>query len=198
MNCFASKPLIADGKILVYWMAGDGPHFGLRRTSLRRSSFRMDGLVAATLVDASKIGKLRTRPLRVNGRAIGGLEIQTRLEALLTRLQSNNEKRYEYDLKYTAEQKLDAEINAEIVVNAEAYYRENWHQIGSVNTWNVRDQHMVQVLMRLEVELKNALNPHAPQPRHPLWVKHRHLRRGEHELERHRCVVHRAWDLLAL
>ena len=70
MNCFASKPLIADGKILVYWMAGDGPHFGLRRTSLRRSSFRMDGLVAATLVDASKIGKLRTRPLRVNGRAL--------------------------------------------------------------------------------------------------------------------------------
>ena len=31
-----------------------------------------------------------------------------------------------------------------------------------MNTWNVRDQHMVQVLMRLDVELKNMLNPHGP------------------------------------
>ena len=118
--------------------------------------------------------------LRVQGssRPLSGVEIQRKLEAVLTRLQRNNEKEYEYELKYTAEQKLDAEINAEIVVNAEAYYRECWEQIGSVNTWNVRDQHMVQVLMRLEVELKNSLNPHAPtnpKPKIVVWAHNSHV-----------------------
>ena len=63
---------------------------------------------------------------------VGGLEVQRRLEAVLTQLQRRNAGRYEYELRYTAEQRLDAEINAEIVVNGETYYRENWHQLGHV------------------------------------------------------------------
>ena len=84
--------------------------------------------------------------LTVGHRHLTALEIQKRLEGVLTQLQRRNEGRYEYELRYTAEQRLDAEINAEIVVNAETYYRDNWHQLGHVTTWNNRDQHMVQVI----------------------------------------------------
>ena len=83
--------------------------------------------------------------LTYRARPVNGLQVQTMLEKVLTKLQRNNERSYEYEIRYTAEERLEAEINAEIVVNGEAYYREHFHQLGFVNTWNVRDQHMCQV-----------------------------------------------------
>ena len=112
--------------------------------------------------DPSAYGRAMAQgQLRADGnrRAVSGVDVQRRLEGILATLQRRNEGKYEYELRYTAEERLDAEINAEVVVNAESYFRENWHALGHINTWNARDQHMVQVLMRLDIELKNTLNP---------------------------------------
>jgi len=115
--------------------------------------------------------------LTVGHRHLTALEIQKRLEGVLTQLQRRNEGRYEYELRYTAEQRLDAEINAEIVVNAETYYRDNWHQLGHVTTWNNRDQHMVQVLLRLEHEMKSALTAQRPTQTSKMvvWAHNSHV-----------------------
>lgn len=68
MNCFAAKPVVADGRVHIFYMAGDGPHFGLRRTALQLSTFRIDGLLGARVANESLgHGTLSTRPLRVVG-----------------------------------------------------------------------------------------------------------------------------------
>lgn len=77
MNCFAAKPLVADdGRIVVYYMAGDGPHFGLRRTALQRASLRADGLVALQVNDtaASPQGITVTRPMHI-GAGVSALAV---------------------------------------------------------------------------------------------------------------------------
>lgn len=61
-------------------------------------------------------GQLRS-PMGQGNRLVSGLDVQKKLEGVLTQLQRRNEGKYEYDLRYTAEERLDAEINAEVVVN---------------------------------------------------------------------------------
>ena len=122
--------------------------------------------------------------LRQNGRHVSGDEIQRALERVLGRLQLNNEKTYAYHLRYTAEQRLDAEVNAEVVLNAESYYREHYAALGQVNTWNQRDQHMAQVLMRLDQYFKSeSLGAHdsslPTEPRIVVWAHNSHGERAK-------------------
>lgn len=45
---------------------------------------------------------------------------------------------------------LDAEMNAQAVLMAEEYYRKLYDaEAGAVDTWGIRDQHMVTCVMRL-------------------------------------------------
>ena len=66
-----------------------------------------------------------------------------------------------------------------MVLNAESYYREHYAALGRVNTWNQRDQHMAQVLMRLDQHLKSeSLGAHdstlPAQPRIVVWAHNSH------------------------
>lgn len=72
--------------------------------------------------DPSAYGRAMAQgQLRQGNRLLSGIDVQKRLEGVLTQLQRRNAGKYEYELRYTAEERLDAEINAEVVVNAESY-----------------------------------------------------------------------------
>ena len=114
-----------------------------------------------------------------NGRVVDAIEVQRKLERVLGQLQTSNAKKYEYQVHYNDEKRLDAEVNMEVVVNAEQYYRECWQLLGQVTTWNVRDQHMMQVLMRLDNELRNSATSAGPSegsrgPRVVVWAHNSH------------------------
>jgi erythromycin esterase-like protein len=92
------------------------------------------------------------------------------------------------------ESAFDAEQNAALVKNAEAYYRTMF--LGDVSSWNLRDSHMVQTLWALERHLARGRRP----ARVVVWAHNSHLgdasatemgqRRGEHnvgQLVRERC-----------
>lgn len=70
--------------------------------------------------------------------------------------------RYDHD----PEASLNAEQNAVIAVNAERYYR---HMLGfDVNTWNLRDRHMMDTLNRL-------LHFHGPDAKVIVWEHNTHI-----------------------
>lgn len=64
---------------------------------------------------------------------------------------------------------FDAEQNARVVVGAEAYYRGMFG--GRVNTWNLRDRHMVETLGALKAHLTRRRGP-APMV---VWAHNSHL-----------------------
>jgi len=89
---------------------------------------------------------------------------------------------------------FDAEQNAALVKNAEAYYRTMF--LGDVSSWNLRDSHMVETLWALEGHLAREHRP----ARIVVWAHNSHLgdasatemgrQRGEHnvgQLVRERC-----------
>ncbi|MCR5887508.1 erythromycin esterase family protein [Hymenobacter sp. J193] len=64
------------------------------------------------------------------------------------------------------EQQFNAEQNALVAVNAERYYRAMIQ--GGSASWNVRDQHMMETLMRL-------LNLHGPDSKTIIWEHNTHI-----------------------
>ncbi|SRR6056297_236078 len=64
------------------------------------------------------------------------------------------------------EANFNAEQNAIVVKNAENYYRTMVH--GGPDSWNVRDQHMVQTLQRL-------MHHHGPQAKTIVWEHNTHI-----------------------
>ncbi len=80
------------------------------------------------------------------------------------------------------ERYFDASQNAQLIVNAERYYRIMYY--GSRASWNLRDTHMFETL-------KNVLAFHGPQSRAVIWAHNSHIgnaaatemgRRGEHNI----------------
>ena len=61
---------------------------------------------------------------------------------------------------------LDAAQNARLIANAERYYRIMYY--GSVESWNVRDQHMFDTL-------KALLAFHGPDARAVVWEHNSHV-----------------------
>lgn len=68
-----------------------------------------------------------------------------------------------------AEDAFDAEQNARLVGNAEAYYRSMY--MSDVSSWNLRDAHMAQTLQALE----RHLGRHGEQPKIVVWAHNSHL-----------------------
>ncbi|WP_206603074.1 erythromycin esterase family protein [Leptolyngbya ohadii] len=64
---------------------------------------------------------------------------------------------------------FDAEQNARLVKNAEAYYRSMFHQ--RVSSWNVRDAHMAETLDHLAAHLERQ----GKQPKIVVWAHNSHL-----------------------
>jgi erythromycin esterase-like protein len=64
---------------------------------------------------------------------------------------------------------LSAEQNARLVKNAEEYYREMFH--GRVNTWNLRDDHMAQILQALAAHLEKRFG----RSKIVVWAHNSHL-----------------------
>lgn len=69
-----------------------------------------------------------------------------------------------------AEAAFDAEQNALLVKNAEAYYRSIYRR--EVSSWNLRDRHMDETLERLERHLHAR---HGEPPRIVVWAHNSHL-----------------------
>lgn len=91
------------------------------------------------------------------------------------------QKRQSYTPK-DGERFLDATQNAQLVVNAEQYYRVMYY--GSRASWNLRDSHMFGTL-------QNVLAFHGPQSKAVVWAHNSHIgnaaatemgRRGEHNI----------------
>ena len=69
----------------------------------------------------------------------------------------------------TEEDAFDAEQNARLVKNAEAYYRSLY--LREVSSWNVRDRHMDETLEQLE----RHLGRHGATPKIVVWAHNSHL-----------------------
>jgi len=67
------------------------------------------------------------------------------------------------------EDAFDAEQNARLVSNAEAYYRSMY--LSDVSSWNLRDRHMVETLAALE----RHLGRHGTRPKIVIWAHNSHL-----------------------
>jgi protein-L-isoaspartate(D-aspartate) O-methyltransferase len=85
-------------------------------------------------------------------------EVLRALEELLQR-------RLEY-IEHDGDRFLDAVQNARLVASAERYYRELC--LGSVHTWNLRDQHMFETL-------RSLLESRGPDARAVVWAHNSHL-----------------------
>ena len=98
--------------------------------------------------------------------------IQDDLLSTLAELQRQN--RETYDLVMGPAELLNAEQNAQVVVNGESYFRGLFEEGGGgVNTWNLRDQHMVQTCLRL-VEFHQIKCDGRP-PKVVLWAHNSHV-----------------------
>src|SRR5690606_22189218 len=85
-------------------------------------------------------------------------------DAVISLLQEVRRKTPMYD--HDPEAALTMEQNAEIAVNAETYYR---NMVGfDVNTWNLRDTHMMETLNRL-------LKFHGPEAKAIVWEHNTHI-----------------------
>lgn len=91
------------------------------------------------------------------------------------------QKRHEYSLQ-DGERFFDASQNAQLVVDAEKYYRVMYY--GSRASWNLRDTHMFETL-------QNVLQYHGRQSKAVVWAHNTHVgnasatemaRRGEHNV----------------
>ena len=67
------------------------------------------------------------------------------------------------------EEAFNAEQNARLVKNAEAYYRSMY--LSDVSSWNLRDRHMVETLGALE----RHLGRHGVRPKIVVWAHNSHL-----------------------
>jgi erythromycin esterase-like protein len=68
------------------------------------------------------------------------------------------------------EELFDAEQNARLVMNAEAYYRSMY--LSQVSSWNLRDRHMMETLNELEQHLGRQ---GGDKPKIVLWAHNSHL-----------------------
>jgi erythromycin esterase-like protein len=73
-----------------------------------------------------------------------------------------------------AEARFDAEQNARLVKNAEAYYRQMYRR--DVSTWNLRDDHMADTVAALRRHLGRATTAGSPrEPKIVVWAHNSHL-----------------------
>lgn len=70
-----------------------------------------------------------------------------------------------------AEQSFDAEQNARLVKNAEAYYRSLY--LSDLSSWNLRDRHMMETLTELERHLRRSGG--GDPPKIVVWAHNSHL-----------------------
>ena len=100
-------------------------------------------------------------------------EIQSGLVQVLADLQRQN--REAYALMMDPAELLNAEQNAQVVVNGENYFRGLWESdVGSVATWNLRDQHMVQTCLRL-LEYHQTMGGTGGSVKMVLWAHNSHV-----------------------
>ena len=123
---------------------------------------RLDPAAAATAAERYAVFERFATPRRYGAACAAGGElgeegaaaVQRGVEAQLAELQAKNRDEY-YGLVSPLEQ-FEAEQNAEVVVAGEEYYRQQ-HVLGGA-TWNTRDQHMANTVLRLR-QHHEARNP---------------------------------------
>lgn len=116
-----------------------------------------------------------------------GIRDDCRDEAIaqLLDLRERREELLQGDGLVRQEEQFAAEQNARVVQSAEAYYRNMFSY--NVNTWNLRDQHMIDTLEALRAHLARQVG----RPRIVVWEHNSHIgdaratemsRRGEHNV----------------
>jgi erythromycin esterase-like protein len=99
------------------------------------------------------------------GRAVLSGEYQDCEVAVTTVLRDMLERRIEYS-KRDGDRFFDAIQNARLVADAERYYRLMYY--GSVDSWNLRDQHMFETLARI-------FDFHGPASKGIVWAHNSHV-----------------------
>jgi len=89
--------------------------------------------------------------------------------AMLVELQRRAAELAQADRAADGEAQFNAEQNARVVKNAEAYYRSMY--LRDVSSWNLRDRHMVQTLGALDRHLQQ----HGRRPKIVVWAHNSHL-----------------------
>ncbi len=90
--------------------------------------------------------------------------------AQLMQLQRKARLYVEQDGAFAGNEYFSAQQNAELVKNAEEYYRAMFR--GRPNTWNLRDRHMFETLEKLAAHLESRLGR---EPRIVVWAHNSHL-----------------------
>mmetsp|Transcript_111271 Transcript_111271/g.346873 ORF Transcript_111271/g.346873 Transcript_111271/m.346873 type:complete len:570 (-) Transcript_111271:85-1794(-) len=63
-DCFAAKPVVVGNQVWVYYMGGDGPHFGKRNTFFNLAKLRMDGFAGVRPSDKARPAIIKSHPLQ--------------------------------------------------------------------------------------------------------------------------------------
>ncbi len=106
------------------------------------------------------------------GRATGFRVSQSCEDEAVRQLEELQRRTWEYrhrDGQRAEDDFLSAEQNARLVKNAEEYYRAMFR--GRVNTWNLRDRHMAEMLHRLAAHLEARFG----RARIAVWAHNSHL-----------------------
>jgi erythromycin esterase-like protein len=76
---------------------------------------------------------------------------------------------WRHDGRIASDEYFFAEQNARVVAKAQAYYREMF--LGRVNTWNLRDAHMLETLLGLDEHMQK----HGQKMKAVVWAHNSHL-----------------------
>lgn len=87
----------------------------------------------------------------------------------LVELQRREAEYMQRDGRAALDEYFFVEQNAKLVAKAQAYYREMF--VGRVNTWNLRDMHMVETLM----SLRSHMQEHGNKMKVVVWAHNSHL-----------------------
>eukprot|EP00756_Hemistasia_phaeocysticola_P022075 Hpha_TRINITY_DN15811_c1_g1::TRINITY_DN15811_c1_g1_i1::g.187487::m.187487 len=98
--------------------------------------------------------------------------IRVALEHILAEIQRRNRAEWEWLAGPAAH--MNAEQCADVVISGEEYYRKRASDPGGLVTWNTRDQHMVQTLLRLRQQLVGMSRTGLP-PKIVVWAHNSHV-----------------------
>jgi erythromycin esterase-like protein len=87
----------------------------------------------------------------------------------LVELRKNEAEYLSKDGRIASDEYFFAAQNARLIANAQAYYREMFR--GQINTWNIRDMHMVETL----VSLQQHMGKHRQKMKAVVWAHNSHL-----------------------
>jgi erythromycin esterase-like protein len=101
---------------------------------------------------------------------LGGNTCEEEVTAQLVALHQRQAELLKHDGSDASDDYFYAEQNARVARNAERYYRSMFH--GRISSWNIRDEHMAEILAELKQHLRRR---HGRDPKIVVWAHNSHL-----------------------